>query len=68
MLLRTEDGGNTWQVVKGVLQNFRRVNTMQFINPKEGWLGVGAARDATHHRWWTDVGTSADRNKREPDC
>ena len=43
MLLRTEDGGNTWQVVKGVLQNFRRVNTMQFISRKEGWLGVGAA-------------------------
>ena len=43
MLLRTEDGGSTWQVVKGILQNFRRVNTMQFINPKEGWLGVGAA-------------------------
>ena len=44
MLLRTENGGSTWEVVKGILQNFRRISTMQFINTKEGWLGAGAGQ------------------------
>jgi photosystem II stability/assembly factor-like uncharacterized protein len=44
MLLRTENGGKTWQVIKGVLQNARRISTMQFINAKEGWLGIGAGQ------------------------
>ena len=44
MLLRTDDGGGTWQVVRGVLQNLQGINTMQFITPTEGWLGVDTAQ------------------------
>ena len=40
VLLRTENGGQKWQVIKKVVQNFRRIGAMQFINTKEGWLGV----------------------------
>jgi photosystem II stability/assembly factor-like uncharacterized protein len=57
MLLRTENGGETWQVIRDFLQvgaidydqdsptfhlvkSQLTVQTMQFLNPKEGWLGV----------------------------
>ena len=40
ILLRTENGGQTWQVIKKVVRNFRRISAMQFINTQEGWLGA----------------------------
>ena len=40
VLLRTENGGETWQVIRDGFKNFRNIRAIHFINPKEGWLGV----------------------------
>ena len=59
VLLRTENGGQTWQVIKKVVQNFRRISAIQFINTKEGWLG--ADQGQTLHT--TDGGVTWKRQK-----
>ena len=68
MLLRTEDGGKTWQVVKGYPTKLPACQHNAVYQHQRRLARRRRSRDAPHHRWGIDVGTSADRNEREPHC
>jgi photosystem II stability/assembly factor-like uncharacterized protein len=51
VLLRTENGGKAWQVIREGLhashlgaRSYRSIRAIHFINPKDGWLGVDRGR------------------------
>jgi len=40
IILRTENAGESWQIVRKTVQNLRRISAVQFLNAQEGWLGA----------------------------
>ena len=62
ILLRTENAGETWQVIRKTVQNLRGISTVQFLNPQEGWLGGGHRANLAYHRWRQDMETPENRH------
>ncbi len=44
VLLRTENGGETWEVTREGLETIYYISAMHFINPQMGWIGANDAQ------------------------